>query len=189
MGLDITIGATDAKLGDTSAAGFKTAMFDFVTDTTKNQTGVTTIAGAPVVGTLKLAHLKISTSGLTAPALIGGIDFTFNLPFGVTLSYDPNTFQVSPGVVVVSGVAAVTGTTSVSLSTLHLPALRTVLANAQGFGAGEFVNISCTIPAGNPATVADFNTAITSATAPPVITDLKGAPITGVTLTATTVIF
>jgi hypothetical protein len=189
MGLDITVGATDSKLGDTSAAGFKTAMFDFVTDTTKNLTGVTTIAGAPVVGTLKLAHLQISTTGLIAPALIGGIDFTFNLPFGVTLSSDPATFQVSPGVVVVSGVAAVTGTTSVSLSTLHLPALRTVVANAQGFGTGEFVNISCTIPAGNPAAVADFNTAITSATTPPVITDLKGAPIAGVTLTATTVIF
>src|SRR6185369_506838 len=97
------------------------------------------------------------------------------------------TNQVTPGTVVVSGVAAAAGTTSISLATLNLQALRTVLANAQGFGAGEFVDVSCTIPAGNLAKAADFTTAITAATVS--ATDLKGAPITGATLSAVVDVF
>jgi hypothetical protein len=181
MGADITIGATDAKMGDTSAAIFKNAMFDFTDNKAINLTGVT-IASAPSVGTVKLAHLKISTAGLAPAAQIGGIDFTFNLPAGVTLGKDAVTSQVTPGVIVVAGAAAATGTTSVTLSTLKLQALRTVLANAQGFGAGEFIHMSCTVPVGVTVLTTDFTTAITAATV--AATDLKGAPIPGVTLTA-----
>jgi len=183
--------ATDisgSTLADSSTASFKTALFDFVSDPAKNKTGITDAATAPVnIGTFKLAHLKISTAGLAAAAKIGGMDFTFNLPAGVSLTKDAITNQVTPGTVVVSGVAAAAGTTSISLATLNLQALRTVLANAQGFGAGEFVDVSCTIPAGNLAKAADFTTAITAATVS--ATDLKGAPITGATLSAVVDVF
>lgn len=174
-------------MADKSIAGFKTALFDFVTSA-NNKTGITDTATATVnIGTFKLAHLKISTSGLAAGAKIGGIDFTFNLPAGVTLPKDAQTNEVSSGPIVISGVAAGVGTTSVSLATLNQQALRTYLANAQGFGAGEFVNISCTIPAGNTATAADFTAAIAAATR--TVTDLKGAPIQAIALTATVNIF
>lgn len=104
---------------------------------------------------------------LPAAAKIGGVDFTFNLPAGVTLSKDTITNQVSPGVVIVSGAAAAAGNTSISLATLDLQSLRTVLSNAQGFAAGEFINISCTAPAASTVTAADFTTTITSALSRP----------------------
>lgn len=185
---DMATDISGSTLADTSIAGFKTALFDFMSDTAKNNTGITNITTVPVnIGSFKIAHLKISTAGLVAPAKIGGIDFTFNLPAGVTLTKDAITNQVTSGIVVVSGVAAAAGTTSISLSTLNAQALRTVLANAQGFDAGEFVNISCTIPAGNTATAANFTTAITAATI--TATGLTGALITGVTLTAIVDVF
>ena len=174
-------------MADRSIAGFKTALFDFVTSA-NNKTGITDTATATVnIGSFKLAHLKISTAGLAADAKIGGIDFTFNLPAGVTLPKDALTNEVSPGSVVISGVAAAVGTTNVSLATLNQQALRTMVANAQGFGGGEFVDISCTIPAGNTAVAADFTTAIAAATH--TITDLTGLPIQSVALTATVDIF
>src|SRR6185369_3973788 len=97
------------------------------------------------------------------------------------------TNQVTPGTVVVSGVAAAAGTTNISLATLNLQALRTVLANAQGFGAGEFVDISCTIPAGSTLTGTDFSTAIQSANV--LATDATGTPISNVTLSADVAVF
>jgi len=191
MSADITPDSTtpaNVRMADRSVAGFKTAMFDFVNDTAHNQTGIKDIAGAPSVGDLKLAHLQISAATLPVGAKIGGIDFTFNLPTGVTLSKDAATPNlVSPGVVVVSGVAATTGTTNVSLATLNQQALRTVLANAQGFGAGEFVDITCTVPTGNAATAANFSTAIQSATVS--ATDATGTPIPGVSITAAVDLF
>lgn len=184
---DISVSGTTVAMADTSTAGFKTALFDFM-GSTNNKTQVTDINAVPInIGTFKIAHLKISAAGLAAAAKIGGIDFTFSLPTGVTLTKDAITNQVTPGVVVVSGVAAASGTTSISLSTLNAQALRTVLANAQGFGNGEFVDISCTVPAGVTATAASFTSAITAAV--PTVTDTTGAPITGVTLSATVDVF
>jgi hypothetical protein len=184
---------TGSTLADKSIAAFKTAMFDFMSDPAKNKTGITDPGNSLIhLFPFKLAHLKISTAGLVDPAAkIGGIDFTFNLPTGVTLTKDAISNKVSPGVVVVSGVAAAAGTTSISLATLNLQALRTVLANGQGFGVGEFVDISCTIPATVTTSVADlktaFTTAITSATVS--ATDLAGAPIPAVSLTAVVDVF
>jgi hypothetical protein len=52
------------------------------------------------------------------------------------------------------------------------------------------VDISCTVPAGNTATAADFANAIKSATTIVFATDdLTGAQIPGVTLTADVVVF
>jgi hypothetical protein len=201
MTADITIDATNpanVTMKQGSTLGFKTAMLDFVTVNPLNQSGVISMDNAPILSTppgviaAKVAHMKISTAGLAPGAIIGGIDFTFTLPAGVTLGgipsvNDPTIFQVTPGTVVASvgtNTAAASGTSSITLATFSGQSLRTVLANAQGFAAGkEFINISCTVPAGNPTTAANFITAITSATV--TATDLKGAPIPGIiTLTA-----
>jgi len=188
---DVLKGMSDDIAGnvmaDNSIAGFKTALFDFVTSA-NNKTGITNTATATVnIGTFKIAHLKISTQGLPAGVKIGGIDFTFNLPPSVTLSKDAITNQVLSGVVVVSGDAAASGTTSISLATLDAQTLRTALANAQGFGAGEFLDISCIIPAGVTVTADSFTTPISAAA--PVVSDLTTALISGITLTATVDIF
>jgi hypothetical protein len=185
---DLSTDISGSTMADRSIAGFKTALFDFMSDTAKNKTGITDTATAPVnIGSFKLAHLKINTAGLPAGTKIGGIDFTFNLPAGVTVAADAATKKVASGIVVISGGAAAAGTTSISTATFSAPALRAVLASAQGFGAGEFVNISCTIPAGNAATAASFTAAMTAATA--TVTDLTGAPLSGVTLTAIVDVF
>jgi hypothetical protein len=190
---DMAADITGSTLADKSTAGFKTAMFDFVSSANnKTDTTVANIATSPVnIGSFKLAHLKISTAGLVAPAKIGGIDFTFSLPAGVTLSKDPLTNQVTPGVVVVSGDAAAAASTSISLATLNGQALRTVLASSAGFGAGEFVDISCTVPAGNTATAADFAAAITSAATGTTVfaTDSTGTQIPGISLSAVVDVF
>lgn len=197
MSADITVDAANpanVAMKEGSTLGFKTAMLDFVTVNPLNQSGVKSMDNAPILSTppnviaSKVAHMKISTAGLAPGSIIGGIEFTLNLPAGVTLINDPTTFEVAPGVVVASGVAAVTGTNRISTATFHLPALKILLANAQGFGAGEFINISCTIPATVTTSVAAlktaFTTAIKAASATVTATDLKGAPILGVTLAA-----
>ena len=172
---------TGTVLADKSIVDFKTALNDFVTST-NNKSGVTDASTSPInIGTFKLAHMKISTVLPAGAPKIGGIDFTINLPAGVTMTSDATTKQVTAGVVV-SGVAAAAGTTSISLSTLNAQVLRTVLANAQGFVAGEFVDISCTIPTGVTVTKADLITAIKAAAL--TATDITGATITGATITA-----
>ncbi|KAF0221583.1 MAG: hypothetical protein FD174_352 [Geobacteraceae bacterium] len=184
---DISVSGTTITMADKSIAIFKVALFDFMTGA-NNKTLITDPNATPVnIGTFKLAHLKIITQGtLPAGAAIGGIDFSFNLPAGVTVSADATTKLVSPGIVVGSGLAAVTGTTSISLATLNGSALRVVLANAQGFGVGEFVNIGCDIPAGTTVpTKATFDTALSLATI--TVTDLAGATIPGITVTTSTV--
>jgi hypothetical protein len=179
---------TGSTMLDKSIAGYKTAMFDFM-GSTNNKTGITDINNfVGNIGTFKLAHMKISAVLPAGAPNIGGIDFTFTLPTGVSLSKDAITNLVTPGVVVIAGVAAATGTTSISLATLDAQALRTVMANAQGFGAGEFVDISCTIPAGNTATAASFATAITTATVSAKDATTGGA-IPGITLTAVVDVF
>ena len=202
---DITPNPTspaDVKMGDNSTVGLKTAMFDFVSpENTLNLTGVNDIANAPsigpvgAVGTLRLGHMKISTATLPAGAIIGGIDFTVTLPAGVTMSKDSSTTAnlVSPSVVVVAGVAVpVLPNQTISLATLNVQTLRTLMTNSGGFGAGEFINISCTIPSTVTTSSADLKTALTLAVTSPVtltVTDLKGASITGPTLTVITDIF
>jgi hypothetical protein len=190
---DISVSGSTIKMADNSTASFKTALFDFMTDTTKNKTGITDPTKTQInIGDFKIAHVQILTAGLAAGKKIGGIDFTFNLPAGVTVSSDSVTNQVTPGVVVVSGVAAAANTTSISLSTINQLALRTVLANAQGFGAGDFVDISCTIPATVTTPAADLKTAFTSAitaASPLTVTDITGAKISGVTLSAIVNVF
>jgi hypothetical protein len=182
--------ATDINgttMAEKSTVGFKTAMFDFM-KSANNKTGITDAATNPFnASTPKVGRIQISAQGLAATAKIGGIDFTINLPAGVTVSADASK-QATAGSVTVSGVAvADTTNTNISIATFTAPALRLVLANAKGFGAGQFVNVSSSLPAGSTVTAADITAAVAAATV--TATDLTGAPLTGVTLTATVDVF
>jgi hypothetical protein len=182
---DLAADISGSTMADRSLVGYKIALFDFMTGG-NNKSGLADPNATTVnIGTFKLAHLEIGTQGLAAGSKIGAIDLTFDLPTGVTVSADATTKLAAQGIVVVSGVAEIG--TSVSLATFNQPTLRVMLANANGFGGGEFVDIGCTIAAGTTVTKANFDAALSSVT--PTITDLTGAPIAGVTLTTTVNIF
>ena len=204
MATTITVSQTGSvEMAQESRTSFKTALFDFITDPTKNKTGVALSGtGTANISTLKIAHLKISTGGaLPVNTKIGGIDFTFDLPAGVILTTVPASANlVTSGLIVASGVASeVVGditSRAMPIATLNGQTLRTIIANSLGFGLGEFVNISCTVQAGT-LTAAQITTAIQTAVsaATPVVTSVNplagstGTLFTGVTLSATVDVF
>jgi hypothetical protein len=126
--------------------------------------------------------MKVSSTGLATGAKIGSIDVTVTLPEGVTVNRDPATNITKD--VAVSGVAAVvTAPNIMTLSTINGQALRAIVVNAQGFVAGEFMQITCTVPAGVTAgKTADIKAAVAAATF--VATDPNGATLSGIKLTA-----
>jgi hypothetical protein len=182
---DLAGGISGSTLTLAASTSIKVAQFDFVSSA-NNQTTLTVagLAANPFnAGTPKIALLKVSTQGLPAGRTIGGIDFTINLPAGVDVSADATTKQATAGAVTVSGVAVADATsTSISIASFISPALRVALANAKGFGAGQFMNVACTLPTGSTITAADLQARVSAATG--TATDLTGAPIAGVTLTA-----
>jgi hypothetical protein len=182
---DLAGGISGSTLTLAAVTSIKVAQFDFVSSA-NNQTTLTVagLAANPFnAGNPKVALLKVSTAGLPAGGTIGGIDFTINLPAGVIVSADATTKEATAGAVTVSGVAVADATsTSISLASFNAPAMRIVLANAKGFGAGQFMNVASTLPTGSTVTPAQLQAAVTAATG--TATDLTGAPITGVTLTA-----
>jgi hypothetical protein len=125
------------------------------------------------------AILNISTSGtLPAGTLIGGVDISVSLAAGVSLKTTANPPDVDAGVVAASGVAA---TGSTVLATYSAPSgsgpgtARLLIANPNGFGAGEFATIDCDIAAGSNPQAADFS--LLNFT----VKDLNGAELTGLT--------
>jgi hypothetical protein len=182
---DLAGGISGSTLSLAAATSIKVGQFDFVSSA-NNQTTLTVagLAANPFnAGNPKVALMKVSTAGLPAGGIIGGIDFTMNLPAGVIVSADATTKEATGGAVTVSGVAVADATsTSISTASFNAPALRVVLANAKGFGGGQFMNVACTLPAGSTVTAAQLQAVVTAATG--TASDLTGAPITGVTLTA-----
>jgi hypothetical protein len=182
---DLAGGISGPTMTLAASTSIKVAQFDFVSSA-NNQTTLTVagLAANPFnAGNPKVALMKVSTTGLPATAKIGGIDFTMNLPAGVIVSADATTKEATAGAVTVSGVAVADATsTSISLASFNAPAMRIVLANAKGFGGGQFMNVACTLPAGSTVTALQLQGVVTAATG--TATDLTGAPIPGVTLTA-----
>lgn len=186
LAAEINTSGSTPTMTTTASTTIKVAMSEFM-ESANNKTGVSDPAAIPFsAATPKVALLKISTSGLAADGKIGAIDFTMDLPATVTVGADATSKQVDDGAVVVSGVAA-TGT-SISLATFTAPKLRTMLANANGFGGGEFVAIGCDMASGSTVKAADLQSAVSSAILTSA-TGLTGAPISGLTLTATVKIF
>ena len=126
--------------------------------------------------------MKVSTTGLATGATIGSLDLKVTLPEGVTVNKDPAT-NITPDVVVSGVAAAATSPNIMTLSTINGQVLHAIVINAAGFGAGEFAQITCSVPAGVTAgKTADIKAAIAAATV--VATDPNGAALTGVKLSA-----
>jgi len=123
------------------------------------------------------ATLKIMSQGTSTQ--IGGINVSVALPAGVTVKAiaDGDKLVTESGVVVVSGITAAAGTNTLATATYTAAtptAPGTVMvqvANADGFGTGEFVTINCDIAAGNNPKATDFTVTLVQAV------DINGASI------------
>ena len=124
------------------------------------------------------ATLKIMSQGTSTQ--IGGIDVSVVLPAGVTVKATPDSTNpavqvTNSGVVAASGESAGANTNthaSYYAATTSSPGTVMVqVANADGFGTGEFVTINCDIAAGNIPEAADFSVTLVKAV------DINGASI------------
>jgi hypothetical protein len=181
---DLSTAITGATMPVNTTAGFKAAMFNFISDTAINKTGITPATATSInPSTVQVAVLKISRAG---GGTIGGMDFTMTIPGNATVAADATTKQTTDGTVAVSGEADKgTNRNIISAATFDATSkkLKIVLANPNGFIAGQMVTVACTIPAGSTVTTADLQTAVTGAT-PITASDLAGVTVPGVTLTA-----
>jgi hypothetical protein len=118
----------------------------------------------PTTATLKV--MSQGTGTLASSTLISAASVTVNLPSGVTVeatadSVNAAKLVMNPGVMAVSGVAPATNTYmigSYTAATATAPGYVVIhLANANGFGIGEFATINCGVAAGFFPTAADFS--------------------------------
>jgi len=128
------------------------------------------------------AVLKIGTQGtLGAGVSLYGVGVIVTLPTGVTVATD-SSGNVASSVAVVSGVAAggsiappvYTPATATAKATLKV----IVVAAGTGFGAGEFVTVTCNLPAGNSLQESDFPVSILGSLEP---ANQLLAPVSGLT--------
>ncbi|KAF0218943.1 MAG: hypothetical protein FD174_2459 [Geobacteraceae bacterium] len=110
------------------------------------------------------AVLKLYTQNVSSPLVsqsITGVTLKINLPGGVTVKTDAGG-AVSPGVIVVAGVAVGKASTFAQIytsATATAPAtlsFAVVSTDAGGFEAGEFVTVNCDITPGAFPKNADF---------------------------------
>ncbi|KAF0219269.1 MAG: hypothetical protein FD174_2355 [Geobacteraceae bacterium] len=161
MESDIADGAMSVE----TATAFNTALINFLKSDI-NGTGVKDINSTNLVnvgGATKI--VKIGTAEkVGAGAVITGITVTLQLPPGVTVKAD---FSVpgNPAKVTLQGVVTASGVppagtqieAAYTRAAGSLPGLVTLsLGNAAGFVAGEFVTITCDLPAGASLKSTDF---------------------------------
>jgi len=111
---------------------------------------------------------------------IGGIDVTLDLPAGVTVKATPDSANPAVQVTnadVVAASGAATGANTGTIAT-YTAATATVagkvmvqVANADGFGTGEFLTVNCDIAAGSFPKATDFTVTVVKAV------DINGAAI------------
>lgn len=128
------------------------------------------------------AVLKIGTQGtLGAGVSLYGVGVAVTFPQGVTVATDSGG-NVGGSVAIVSGVASGGNIAP----PVYTPANRTlklvVAAGGTGFSTGEFVTVTCILPAGNTLQASDFTTAILSNLEP---ANQLLAPVAGLSPTIT----
>jgi hypothetical protein len=131
------------------------------------------------------ATLLLSVSGtLSADSLIGGVDITVSLPSGVTAQSSASPPLTDSGVAVPSGAAsgATLMATYTPVSGGTSAAVRVLLADANGFAAGDVAIVNCDITPGSSPREDQF--AVTAVQ----VKDLNGAIIQGMTAVVTATI-
>lgn len=128
------------------------------------------------------ASVRIMTNGtLPSGTRIGGIEVTLDLPDGVSVRATAD--SQNPGVLVTDqGVVTVAGSNTTALGTYTTNPNRVTLqvANADGFGTGEFVTVTCDIASDTSVTASGFGVGGL------VAVDLNGTRIAGLTPGMTT---
>lgn len=154
----LTAGQTPASLGSAANGAYKLGMADFLVNP-RNLSGITTLANAPFnANAAKIALLRISTGTLAENVI--GADFSFNLPVGASIGTTGSSTppEAAAGTVVASGVA-VNGVTTGSTYAASTRTVRVLLAEANGFGAGELATVAVSLAAGSTLTETDFQNA------------------------------
>ena len=144
MGGKATVNLTSATVGSvvitaTAATAVKTVSVNFIAQPTK-------------------AIIKVSTTGVGAGTLIGGLNMTLTLPAGVTVAKNPDN-STANGVCVTSGVAATSGALSIGNATTA-GSVGIGMITTSGFGGGEFVTVNADVATGTFPTPADFSAAL-----------------------------
>jgi hypothetical protein len=127
------------------------------------------------------SSLTMSTAGALAPGTqIGGIRVMLTLPPGVTVKSTTNPPQTDAGVVVVSGIATGPNENLIAVYTAatntKLGRISAQIVNANGFSAGQFATVSCTIASGYALKTSNFSVLDFAAV------DLNGVAIQGLSL-------
>jgi hypothetical protein len=130
---------------------------------------------APPASVSTKAILKVSLQGsVPAGTSVGTVDFTVNLPAGITAKADAATGETQTGVVVASGNAL--GSTIVAKYTpataSQAGSIRGGLINTTGFAPGEFVTLNLDIGGAVPG-VSNFSTSGL------IVTDVNGVTVSG----------
>jgi hypothetical protein len=165
----------------TGSGGVATAT---LSATTANTVTVTATAGTATSSPVSVnfinqptkAIIKLSTTGVPAGTLIGGLDVTVTLPAGLTVQKNADNTAVT-GAVTGSGSAVGVGPTS---NVLTPNSLRFAMATTAGFAGGEFVTIVADVAAGT-------STGTVTAAYNGNVINTSVQPIAGVGLTVATV--
>jgi len=148
--------------------------------------GSTVPAPVPAAAAKTTAVLKIGTAGTLGTGVsLYGVGVVVTLPTGATVATD-SSGNVASSVAVVSGVATggsmappvYTPATATAKATLKL----IVAAAGTGFGTGEFVTVTCNLPAWNTLQESDFPVSILGSFEP---ANQLLAPVSGLTPTIT----
>lgn len=111
----------------------------------------------PTTAVIKLATTDNGT--MPANTIITGYDVLVSLPAGVTVKSTTAPPQTDNGVVTATGAAVgsiVAAKYSAATSTLSGTLRIEIVANANGFNAGEFATVNCDIVAGHYPKTTDF---------------------------------
>ena len=114
---------------------------------------------SPARPTTAVITLSTSVTGnISGDTTINGYDVTIALPAGVTVKSTTAPPQTDSGVVTSTGSAAGSSMTAVyTPATTTIPGqVRILIANANGYYAGEFSKVNCNISAGYYPTTSDF---------------------------------
>jgi len=119
-----------------------------------NNTGITTVTSPSLVKIVTQATVKLTISSLPTATLAAGVDLVLTLPAGVAPRSLTGTDASASAVMVGTAANGSISGASYNAATRELKFLGITAQN--GFGAGEFLDISCTVDPNAQVSASDF---------------------------------
>jgi adhesin/invasin len=139
-----TLSAVSTTTGGVATATLNATTANTVAVTAKADTAISAPLSVTFIDQPTKAIIKLSTTGVPAGTLIGGLDLTVTLPAGVTLQKNADNTAIT-GAVTGSGAATGVGATS---NVLTPNTVRFAMATTAGFAGGEFATIVADVAVG-----------------------------------------